>query len=190
MSSEYFMKLAASLHPAFTTYPREAPPGFIEYVCQYDSWRRTLPDRAKAPLIKVLRTEAANNQPDYGDETDTRLFFPTRWVPADDSDVQDDLAANEETETDRAQRNELIACIKQSSGFSVDTGRLQFESVKDLHPFRDPLRTTEEGFEWKWERAVRLYKEAPLGKCTTRCTIAIARHQWKDSYGPNRTRAI
>jgi hypothetical protein len=54
ISSEYFIELAGNLRPQFTTYPRQAPPAFIEYVCEYDSWRRALPtgDRAKAPLIK------------------------------------------------------------------------------------------------------------------------------------------
>jgi hypothetical protein len=91
----------------------------------------------------VLRTDA-NNQKDDGDETDTKLFFPTRWVPAEDSDDdarREDSASKQETETDRAQRDELIALIKQTSGFSVDKSRLQFESLKDVHPFRDPLKT-------------------------------------------------
>ncbi|KAJ7264096.1 hypothetical protein B0H12DRAFT_1102828 [Mycena haematopus] len=146
ISSEYFMKVAWTLRPPFAAHPRQAPPGFIEYVCEYDSWRRALPtaDRAKAPLLKVLRTDA-NNLNNHGDETDTKIFFTTRWVPAEDSDDdtprEDSALKQHETETDRTQRDELIALIKQTSGFSVDKSRLQFESVKDVHPLRDPLRT-------------------------------------------------
>jgi hypothetical protein len=91
----------------------------------------------------VLRADP-NSQKDDDDETDTKIFFTTRWVPAEDSDddaQRKDSAPKQETETDRAQRDELIALIKQTSDFSVDKSRLQFESVKDVHPFRDPLKT-------------------------------------------------
>ncbi|KAJ7760688.1 hypothetical protein DFH07DRAFT_939915 [Mycena maculata] len=98
--------------------------------------------RAKAPLLKVLRTET-NNQKDDGDESETNLF-QTRWTPAEEPDYHaqlQDSALKQETESDRAHRDELMALIKRTSGFSVDKSRLQFECVKDLHPFRDPLRT-------------------------------------------------
>ncbi|KAF8180236.1 hypothetical protein K438DRAFT_1976759 [Mycena galopus ATCC 62051] len=75
--------------------------------------------------------------------TNTKLFFPSRWVPAEDSDhdvQRKDSAPEQETEADRAQRDELIALIKQTIGFSVDKSRLQFESVKDVHPSPDPLK--------------------------------------------------
>ncbi|KAJ6530902.1 hypothetical protein B0H10DRAFT_1973394 [Mycena sp. CBHHK59/15] len=164
MSSEYFMELALTLRPHFETYARQNQPLFALYVCEYDSWRRALPteDRAKAPLLKgavppevsntctlltpssaVLRTEA-NNQKDDGDESETKLFFPTRWTPAEEPDHHaqlQDSALKQETESDRAHRDELIELIKRTSGFSVDKSRLQFECVKDVHPFRDPLRT-------------------------------------------------
>ncbi|KAJ7070152.1 hypothetical protein C8F01DRAFT_1115467 [Mycena amicta] len=144
MSSEYFIKLALTLRPHFAAYAQQQnqPLYFALYVCEYDSWRRALPieDRPKAPLLKVLRSEAkANSREDDGDESETKLFFPTRWVPADEEDhaqLQDS-----ETESDRAHRDELISLIQRTSGFSVDKSRLQFECVKDVHPFRDPLRT-------------------------------------------------
>ncbi|KAF8125522.1 hypothetical protein K438DRAFT_2033862 [Mycena galopus ATCC 62051] len=146
MSSAYFIELALTLRPHFGSYARQNQPLlFGLYVCEYDSWRRALPteDRAKAPLLKVLRTEA-NNQKDDGDESETKLFFPTRWIPAEEpnyhAELQDSVL-KQETESDRSHRDELIALIKRTSGFSVDKSSLQFECVKDVHPFRDPLRT-------------------------------------------------
>ncbi|KAF8153610.1 hypothetical protein K438DRAFT_2026709 [Mycena galopus ATCC 62051] len=124
--------------------PRHA--SLLIYVCEYDSWRRARPteDRPNAPLLKLLRANHNSKKDDDDEETDTKLFFPASWIPAEDSDhdvQRNDSASEQATETDKAQRNDLIGLVKQTSGFSVDTSRLQFESVKDVHPFRDPLKT-------------------------------------------------
>ncbi|KAJ7765838.1 hypothetical protein DFH07DRAFT_809981 [Mycena maculata] len=98
------------------------------------------------PLIKVLRSAASNLKND-GDQSETKLFFPTRWIPVDAEELEpdhlpqlQDAIFTQETQSDRTHRNELIALIKRTCGFSVDKSCLQFVDVKDVHPFRDPLR--------------------------------------------------
>ncbi|KAJ7715675.1 hypothetical protein B0H16DRAFT_1477196 [Mycena metata] len=135
MSSGDFMELAPALRPHFKAWlGQNQPPIFTAYVCQYDSWRRRLPTgvREKAPLLKVLPTELVEQKTD-DDNSERRVFLPTRWTAADseDPDVHaqlQDPSLNQETANDRTHRDELIALIETTSGFSVVKSRLQFES--------------------------------------------------------------
>ncbi|KAJ7633757.1 hypothetical protein B0H17DRAFT_1339701 [Mycena rosella] len=134
MRPEYFRKLASALRPHLAA--RRTTQLFMQYVGDYDCWRRDLPeeDHAKAPLLKVL------DDSDWEDTKDTKLFFSTRWVPADvDSSKPDFTAMELESDIDRNRRDELIALIQRRSGFSVDKNLLQFECIQDVHPFHDPL---------------------------------------------------
>jgi hypothetical protein len=68
------------------------------------------------------------------------LFFPTRWVPADDDSSKEDYPAMaQETNVDKSRRDELIALIRERNDFSVDETRLQFDSIEYKHPYHDPL---------------------------------------------------
>ncbi|KAJ7903556.1 hypothetical protein B0H14DRAFT_2665382, partial [Mycena olivaceomarginata] len=139
MSSGYFQKLASALHSDFTAWVKDNPQPFIGYVGEYDWWRRALPedDFAKAPLLKVFHSPTRKNSEDVAD---TRLFFSTRRVPADDDSSKENYPAMvQETDIDRKRRDELVALIQQRTGFSVDKNLLRFESVQDVHPFHDPL---------------------------------------------------
>ncbi|KAJ7840245.1 hypothetical protein B0H13DRAFT_2416271 [Mycena leptocephala] len=96
------------------------------------------------PDLDITVLSADPNSQKDDDNENTKLCSPTRWVPAEDSDGdahRNDSAQQQETETDWAQRDELLALIKQTNGISVDTSRLQLKCVKDVHPFRDPLKT-------------------------------------------------
>jgi hypothetical protein len=155
MSSGYFQKLASALHSDFAAWVKDNPQPFIGYVGEYDWWRRALPedDFAKAPLLKGISTSANTLPPtdcpsvlhsptrkNSEDVADTRLFFSTRRVPADDDSSKENYPAMaQETDIDRKRRDELVALIQQRTGFSVDKNLLRFESVQDVHPFHDPL---------------------------------------------------
>ncbi|KAJ6573323.1 hypothetical protein B0H10DRAFT_1964102 [Mycena sp. CBHHK59/15] len=151
MRPEYFRKLASALRPHLAA--RRTTQLFMQYVGDYDCWRRDLPeeDHAKAPLLKGT-TDGSNTFPtnrlilsvlddsNWEDTQDTKLFFLTRWVPADEDSSKPDYPAMElESDIDRNRRDELIALIQRRSGFSVDKNLLQFECIQDVHPYHDPL---------------------------------------------------
>ncbi|KAJ7716433.1 hypothetical protein B0H16DRAFT_1741243 [Mycena metata] len=84
------------------------------------------------------------NGPDPGSNDEEacknlKLFFPTRWVPADDDFSKEDYPAMaQETNVDKSRREELIALIRERNGVSVDEMRLQFDSVQ-YKPYHEPL---------------------------------------------------
>ncbi|KAJ7503965.1 hypothetical protein B0H11DRAFT_1983194 [Mycena galericulata] len=140
MGYEYFQQLVLALRPGLAACLQHGTQPFIIYVCEYDSWRRALPeeDYEKAPLLKVFHGPNRKNENEA--DANSKFFFWTRWVPvADDSPKEDYPDMAQETDIDRSRRDELIALIQLRNDFSVDKTRLQFESVKHVHPFHDPL---------------------------------------------------
>ncbi|KAJ7717871.1 hypothetical protein B0H16DRAFT_1475852 [Mycena metata] len=154
MSYEYFQKLVVALSPDFAALLQRRPLGlpYIIYICQYDNWRNRLSeeDSKKVPLLK--RRCFARKAPKHvlhqqlptlkrrGGSQDLELFFPTRWIPADDDSSKEDYPAMaQETNVDKSRRDELIALIRERNDFSVDEARLEFDSIEYKHPYHDPL---------------------------------------------------
>ncbi|KAJ7031514.1 hypothetical protein C8F04DRAFT_1110493, partial [Mycena alexandri] len=144
MSYEYFQKLVVALSPDFAALLQRRPLGlpYIIYVCQYANWRDCLSeeDSKKVPMLKMVHNGSDPGSNDDEACKNLKLFFPTRWVPADDhSSKKDYPAMAQETEVDKSRRDELIALIRERNGFSVDETRLQFDSIEYKHPYHDPL---------------------------------------------------
>ncbi|KAJ7056245.1 hypothetical protein C8F01DRAFT_1157237 [Mycena amicta] len=148
MSSEYFKELVLGFS---RNRADRGPLPDIIYVGRYDSWRRRLPDddHDKAPLLIVVATNEAEAKKQLREHFSTenvpaskrtapdrdksvKMFFSTRW--------EDYPEMAQETELDRARRDELIALIKRRNQFSVDPARLHFEPIEYRHPAYIPLR--------------------------------------------------
>ncbi|KAJ7094709.1 hypothetical protein B0H15DRAFT_135995 [Mycena belliarum] len=144
MSYEYFQELVVALRPDFALFLQRRPLGlpYLNYICQYDNWRDRLSkeDSKKVPLLKMVLNGPDPGSNDEEARKNLRLFFPTRWVPADDGTPKEDYPAMaQEMDVDRSRRAELIAFIRERHGFSVDETRLQFGSIEYMHPYHDPL---------------------------------------------------
>ncbi|KAJ6496039.1 hypothetical protein C8R45DRAFT_1131783 [Mycena sanguinolenta] len=137
---DYFQKLVLALSPDFRTIcSDDGPQPFEMYVCEYDTWRRRLPEEEleKAPILKVY-----NFSWEEDPDANTKFFFATRCVPApDDSITETSPSTAHETDVDRKRRDELIELIERRNNFSVDKSRLRFEAIKDVHPYYDSLGT-------------------------------------------------
>ncbi|KAK6981566.1 hypothetical protein R3P38DRAFT_3113705 [Favolaschia claudopus] len=146
ITADYFVDLVNVLHPK-RSEPEVVPDGFEppkpffgKYLVQYDNWRRALSkeDRVNSPLVKAIRSEECERN--YtGDETETKLFFPIRWVDIrEDMDLELQLqspALSKPNESDEAKRDQFIDLVKRTSGFVLDKKRMKFECIKDTDPF-------------------------------------------------------
>ncbi|KAK7012860.1 hypothetical protein R3P38DRAFT_3279500 [Favolaschia claudopus] len=159
MSHEDLRDFTLALDPAYEKYLEKHPDrvSWLAYVSQYLAWRDSLGAdiRKSVPTIKSICSQVsqlllvltsvsniditalpANAEPDA--PASRRYFFSTRWIPAPDNvTIKDYPEAARETEEDRVKRDQLIALIKQDTGYSVATERLLFETTKYTHPFYD-----------------------------------------------------
>ncbi|KAK7059878.1 hypothetical protein R3P38DRAFT_973386 [Favolaschia claudopus] len=140
--SDYFIDLAEALNPGYIQYapsPIPPKPWFGNYIIFYRAWRRHLSeeDRDKAPLVKEIRSEDAGL--DAGEEKDTKVFFPVRFVDvaSDVSAQMQDPALCKENETDRIKRDQFLDLIERTrkTTFTIDESRLHFECIKETSPF-------------------------------------------------------